>query len=248
MKSSTIPETILRVLSTITIDGNVVRLTAQLPRELYTQTNTVLETLGGKWNRKAKGHLFDDNPQDRLDDALLTASYNRPDNFGFFETPEALARTLIEELDLQPHHTFLEPSAGRARIADQAARIVTPGQMLLCELQESNRHVLTAKGYTVHGIDFLTWIPLHLVDRIGMNPPFAHQQDILHVTKAFSHLAPTGKLFSIMSAGISFREDRRTQAFRALVHEYGSIRPLPDMTFHASGTDVSTVLVSLIHP
>ena len=248
MKSSTIPQPVLRVLSTITIEGNLVRLTGQLPRELYTDTNNVLEALGGKWNRKAKGHLFDENPQDRLDDALLTGCYERPDNFGFFETPQPLAQALIKELDLQPHHRFLEPSAGRGRIADQAATIVGPAHMLLCELQESNRHLLTAKGYTVHGTDFLTWTPPRLIDRCAMNPPFSRQQDILHVTKAFSHLATKGKLTSIMSAGVSFREDRRTQAFRALVNEHGTIRPLPDQTFKESGTHVSTVIISLTHP
>ncbi|MDP3598897.1 MAG: SAM-dependent methyltransferase [Nitrospirota bacterium] len=251
MKSCLIPEPVLRVLSTIEIDGNVVRLTAQLPRPLYTQTNTVLEALGGTWNRKANGHTFTVNPEVRLEEAMLTRSYERPgnrDNFGFFETPEPLAQQVIDDLDLEPHHLFFDTSAGRGRITDQAAKIVGHAQILLCEIQEANRQILTDKGYTVHGTDFMTWSPPCLVDRVGINPPFERQADIQHVTKAFSHLKPNGKLTSIMSAGVSFREDRRARAFRDLVQEYGTMRPLPDQSFKESGTNVSTVLVSLTHP
>ena len=250
MKSCFIPEPVLRVLSTIEIDGNVVRLTAQLPRPLYEQTNTVLEALGGTWSRKAKGHTFNICPEIRLEEALLTRSYERPDkkdNFGFFETPIPLAQQLIDELDLAPHHLVLEPSAGRGRLVDQAATIVGPTQILLCEIQEPNRQVLTAKGYTMQGTDFMTWSSPFLVDRVVMNPPFEHQADVIHVTKAFHHLTPHGKLISIMSAGVSFREDKRARAFRELVQKHGTMRPLPDQSFKESGTQVSTVLVSLTH-
>lgn len=251
MRSCLIPEPVLRVLSTIEIDGNIVRLTAQLPRPLYTQTNTVLEALGGTWNRQAKGHTFTIDPEVRLEEAMLTGSYERPekaDNFGFFETPVPLAQRLIDELDLAPHHLVLEPSAGCGRIADQAAPIVGHAQIRMCEIQEANRQILTAKGYTVQGTDFMTWSSPVLVDRVAMNPPFERQADIQHVTKAFSHLRPNGKLISIMSAGVSFREDKRACAFRDLVHEHGTMQPLPDQSFKESGTNVSTVLVSLTHP
>lgn len=251
MKSCLIPEPILRILSTIEIDGNVVRLTTQLPRPLYAQTNTVLEALGGTWDKKAKGHTFSLNPAVRLEEALLTGSYERPekaDNFGFFETPVSRAQLLIEDLDLAPHHLVLEPSAGRGRLADQVATIVNPSQIYLCELQEMNRQILTTKGYTVLGTDFMTWVPPTLVDRVVMNPPFEKRADLRHVTKAFSHLKPKGKLISVMSAGVTFREDALTHAFRALIQDHGSIGPLPDQSFKESGTLVSTVQVSLTHP
>lgn len=251
MKSCRIPEPVLRVLSTIEIEGNVVRLTAQLDRPLYKQTNDVLEALGGTWNRAAKGHAFTVNPEQRLEDAMLTGSYERPekaDNFGFFETPMPLAQRLIEDLDLAPHHLVLEPSAGRGRLADQVATIVSPAQIFLCELQEMNRQILTTKGYTVLGTDFMNWVPPTLVDRVVMNPPFERQADLRHVTKAFSHLKPKGKLISVMSVGVTFREDTLTRGFRALIQDHGSIRPLPDQSFKESGTLVSTVQVSLTHP
>lgn len=251
MTSSRIPEPVLRILSTIEIDGNIVRLTAQLDRPLYTQTNAVLEALGGTWSRQKKGHVFTVNPELRLEEALITGSYQRPEktnNFGHFETPVARVQLLIEELDLAPHHLVLEPSAGGGRLADQVATIVNPAQIFLCELQEVNRQILTAKGYTVLGTDFMTWVPPTLVDRVVMNPPFDKQAGLHHVTKAFGHLKPKGKLISVMSAGVTFREDKLTRAFRALIEDHGSIRPLPDQSFKESGTLVSTVQVSLTHP
>jgi hypothetical protein len=57
-------------------------------------------------------------------------------------------------------------------------------------------------------------------------------------------LKPDGRLVAIMSAGVSFRQDKRTTAFRKLVEERGGmIEPLPEDSFKESGTSVNTVLV-----
>ena len=37
--------------------------------------NKVLEALGGKWNRKAGGHVFDHYPADEIDEVILTGEY-----------------------------------------------------------------------------------------------------------------------------------------------------------------------------
>ena len=66
----------------------------------------------------------------------------------------------------------------------------------------------------------------------------------LTVTHAMRFLRPGGKLASIMSTGVEFREDRRTREFRELVRLHGGrIERLPSGTFRESGTDVETVLV-----
>jgi hypothetical protein len=56
---------------------------------------------------------------------------------------------------------------------------------------------------------------------------------------------PEGVL-AIMSAGVEFRSDKKTKAFRALVAEHlGDIERLPAGSFKSSGTDVNTVLVTM---
>jgi 16S rRNA G1207 methylase RsmC len=85
-----------------------------------------------------------------------------------------------------------------------------------------------------------------LFDRIVMNPPFADQQDIRHVRHALGFLKPGGRLVAIMSAGVTFREDRLAREFRALVEDRGgTIEELPADAFKASGTGVLAVLVTI---
>ena len=88
--------------------------------------------------------------------------------------------------------------------------------------------------------------PKGLFDRIVMNPPFADQQDIRHVMHAATFLKPGGRLVAIMSAGVAFRDDRLSRAFRALLGERGgAIESLPEGAFQASGTGVRAVLVTI---
>lgn len=62
-------------------------------------------------------------------------------------------------------------------------------------------------------------------------------------------MASGGRLVSVMSAGVAFREDRRARDFRALVDARGgSIESLPEGSFSASGTGVHTVVVTLEAP
>lgn len=95
MPKRRISDAVLTVLSQATIEGTVVRLTMQLERELSEQTNTVLEALGGKWNKKMNGYVFSDNPGGRLEAAMLTGEYSDPKHdSGFFPTPTAVVDRL----------------------------------------------------------------------------------------------------------------------------------------------------------
>jgi hypothetical protein len=83
-------------------------------------------------------------------------------------------------------------------------------------------------------------------DRVVMNPPFADQADIAHVTHALTFLKEGGKLVAIMSAGMSFRTDRKATAFRATIERMGgTIETLPPDSFKVSGTGVNTVMVQV---
>lgn len=254
-----IDDAVLGVLSRLSYDvdkeaGHTVAFIndGQLDPKLYKKLDEVLKSLGGKWNRHKKGHVFADNPHTKIDAALITGEFQETTAFDFFETPYSLAQRMVEEAgirDLPEFSTVLEPSAGRGGIAD-AIRAVLPGncRLDLCELREDNRQVLEDKGYKVGAYDFMGARPMHdegVYDRIVMNPPFSKQQDIDHVLHAFLHLKTGGKLVAIMSAGVRFRENKRAVAFRERVDECGHIEDLPEGTFKGSGTMVNTVLVTM---
>ena len=60
-----IKENIRDILAECRAEGNVVYLPQrQLERADYEAVNKVLSALGGKWNRKAKGHVFDYEPEE----------------------------------------------------------------------------------------------------------------------------------------------------------------------------------------
>ncbi len=253
MRARTISTEVLAVLSAATIEGSLVKLTQQLPRKLYEDTNQVLEALGGKWNRRMKGHQFAEDPRERLEQALLTAAYEKPEDFGYFPTPPAVIMRLLDLADVKRGHECLEPSAGQGAIAECLRRIVGTELVQTVELRPENVKVLEEKEfrYPVQQ-DFLALAPGRFgrqFHRIVMNPPFAKQQDIDHVLHAFrSFLLPGGRLVSVMAAGITFRQDRKATEFRQLVDRYGWWEELPEGSFEVSGTGVRTVVVVLNAP
>src|SRR3546814_5430905 len=78
-----IDQQVLQVLSNASVDGHMLFLNGQLDRNLYTRTNKVLEAAGGKWNRKAKAHVFEQPASDRVEQMLLTGDIVVPQDFGY---------------------------------------------------------------------------------------------------------------------------------------------------------------------
>jgi len=186
-------------------------------------------------------------------------------NFGLFETPEKLALRLLNDAGVYTPDTYsgrgyprlrvLEPSAGRGRIALPA---VAAGHDVFCveaqpELASGLMDAVRAVGphtarVIVRRADFLetTQADLGLFDAVAMNPPFDRGRDVDHVLHALKFLKPGGKLAAIMAAGVEYREDRQTVAFRSLVERMGGrFRDLPPGSFAESGTNVNTVVLTL---
>lgn len=133
---------------------------------------------------------------------------------GFFPTPPGVIARMLELAQVAAYHHTLEPSAGKGDIAD-ALRAVGC-EPLVCECSPALRDILAAKGYKFFGTDFLECSPLaDGFERIVMNPPFERGQDIDHIRHAYTCLRPGGRLVSVMSAGPSFRTDRKSEDFRA---------------------------------
>ena len=179
-----------------------------------------------------------------------------------FVTPKELAERVVDAADIRPGQRILEPSAGTGALllpldtalaaqnsasgeaisgaADKVAVEINP------KLAEGLLR-LGVSGLHVHQGDFLQCNgDLGKFDRVIMNPPFADQADIDHVTHALNFLKPGGKLVAIMSAGVRFRQDRKASEFRALIDAMGgTIEKLPEDSFKQTGTTVRTVLVEV---
>jgi predicted RNA methylase len=240
---------ILAVLSKSTIAGSALVLPPSLERKLYERTDKVLRAAGGKWDRKARAHVFAEDPTDIIDQTILTgAIVSAKTELGFFETPAPLAQRIVDLAQIAPRMRVFEPSAGRgaiAKVARDAGAIVD-----CCEVHLPNVRALRDDGFPVLDCDFLSVVPpdgrrgSSAFDRVVMNPPFAGQADIRHVTHAMKFLKPHGRLVAIMSAGVTFRENRLATDFRAMLDARGAtVEKLPEGTFKSSGTNVNTVLV-----
>lgn len=246
----------LDVLGRSRIEGNVLFLPeGQLDRKLYQRVNAVLEALGGKWNRKLKGHVFPSDPTERLAGAIEDESYERQADFGFFPTPRAVADQVVQLAGLEAGMSVLEPSAGTGALVE-AIRCRAKVELVCVELQEANFAALYAKYRTgdlrlerrergsvrIACRDFLDCSPklFGVFDRVVMNPPFSNKADVDHVRHAFKFLKPGGRLVSVMSAGVLFRQDKKTKAFREELKP--TFVPLPALSFRESGTSVNTTI------
>ena len=69
----------------------------------------LMEQLGGKWNRKAGGHVFDYDPSEKIEDILLTGEYtDAKKDYQFFPTPPDLAEYLCDLAEIDETTTVLE--------------------------------------------------------------------------------------------------------------------------------------------
>jgi len=198
--------------------------------------------MGGKWNRKEKGHVFTEDPTVKIEEVLLTGeTINKKQLYQFFETPKHLAEKICDMADIGAEDLVLEPSAGHGAIAE-----CVKSKLLDCvEIDPEKCEVLRKKGLNVFNEDFMKFDRDMEWERIVMNPPFTKQQDIDHVLRAFSFLAKGGHLVAVMSPGFTFRQNIKSTSFLRLVEEYGMCEELPEETFKESGTLVRTVLVTL---
>lgn len=164
-------------------------------------------------------------------------------DLNFFETPPAIVDRLINAVDLKGSDSVLEPSAGQGAIADAVAKHVGHG-IHVVEIAPERAEVLHRQGHNVLVSDFLSVNPRPVYDVVLMNPPFSHQRDITHIEHAIKFLSEGGRLAAVASAGVLFRGDKRSVAFREHIARLGgTIEQLPEGSFSGSGTDVNTVIV-----
>jgi hypothetical protein len=155
-----------------------------------------------------------------------------------FPTPPDLADHVIELADIRAGHTILEPSAGTGALLDALQRkpLDYIGGLSVVEINPHLARMLEAKGYSVRCADFLACNgDLGTFDRIIMNPPFTHGEDIKHIEHARTLLAPSGRLVAICAAG-----PRQQAALQPICNRW---IPLPTGSFQEQGTNVNAALV-----
>lgn len=244
----------LQVLSGATAEGALVKLNAgTLDRKLYVEIDKALQALGGKWNRRLEGHVFQEDPSELLRQVCDNGGYlDRRKALQFYETPAELAARMVQLADLKDGAEVLEPSAGHGAILRALptnrgilvdAMEIDPLKIPVLEaLQAERRHTLI----NVLELDFLETLPVPTYDCVLMNPPFTRGQDAQHIRHACGFLRPGGRLVAVASAGVLVHENRAAVDFRAfLVSHGGTVERLPEHTFRSSGTDASTVLIQV---
>lgn len=239
-----IENNILNILDNCRVEGNVLYLPdTQLDRKTYESVNKVLVNIGGKWNRKAKGHVFEENPVDLVENLILTGEVTDiKKEFQYFPTPQSIAKQMIDMADIQSKDRLLEPSAGQGAIAELFPK---ENPCIVIELNEGNGKILRDKGFNVYIKDFLETDDV-VADKIIMNPPFSKQQDVDHVMHAFNILSSGGTLVSIMSESPFFRENRKSVEFREFLEDNNAeIINLSEGAFKDSGTMVKTRIVKI---
>ncbi len=261
----TIPSDIVSILTRgATVEGNsVVLRCGQLAPKTYRAVNEVLETLGGKWNRKSQAHLFPYDPTEDLRAVVECGELPEKNPLQFYATPPALADKMVDMIEaryrLRRRLHVLEPSAGDGALVEAFIRSVLqprfphqPDTYILTAVEMDPRRVATlrARGISAVEQDFLTYHARAAADVVIMNPPFRAAGDPLadqtHVRHAYEQLAPGGLLLAIMSPGFTFRADRRSTAFREWVEDgCGRVERNPAGTFRGSGTDVETVILRM---
>lgn len=246
MTAIKIKDDVLRVLSAAETNGPYLVLVGKLDRKLYEETNKVLLAAGGKWDRRAKAHVFEGDAIDAIEPIILTGEYRRvKQDFGQFDTPLPLAMEIVRRAEIELYMRVLEPSAGVGNLALTAR--LNGGLVTTWEIDPKRAEALRKVVDAVNVGDFLQVgvFETLVFDRVIMNPPFAKQADIDHVMHAAKFLRPGGKLVAIMSASVTFRENRKTVEFRKFVADHGgTIERLPEGSFEASGTSVNTCVVS----
>ncbi|QYY35288.1 class I SAM-dependent methyltransferase [Ruficoccus sp. ZRK36] len=240
----TLTDDVRSVLERSTITADSLTLPPeQLDRKLYEAVNKVLVAAGGKWNRKAKAHIFESDPRQRLELALASSRItSEKQELQAFYTPAAVAARVVK-LACVSGCTVLEPSAGAGALAKeckaQGARSVDAVEIN----RDCAKHLVQAcDNFVIR--DFLSLTPEPYYDRVVMNPPFTKNQDIDHVRHAIQFVRPGGRLVAIMAG------NAERKSFTAMTDDMGddevTISMLPDGSFKEAGTSARTLLI-IIH-
>lgn len=243
--------TVNEVLSNSTITGNVLYLPdVILDRKLYVNVAKQLEIIGGTWKSKQKGFIFNSDPNILLEQILGEDNENLKKKYQFFQTQPETAKYLVELAEINESHSICEPSAGQGAIIDSILASFPKNNIFYCEKMPSNLTILNRKYQDISNIFYLN--PLNddflelksKFDRIVANPPFASNQDVLHIQHMYECLKENGKLVAIASVHWKTCDNKKETEFRKWLNEKNAeIIDLPEGTFKDSGTMIRSCII-----
>jgi hypothetical protein len=230
---------------------------------VYTQVDRALSRLagGGRWDRKERAHVYNQDPRPGLETLTGTAVIpppcaTRDKEMSYWATPPALAKELVHGLHLTPAMRVLEPSAGDGALVRAIREEYLLVPITAVEPDYVRRIVLrgsTAIGLHVRNCTFEDYAALPDTDgfdAVVMNPPFTlpgHRYAWAeHLALAWDLLAPGGQLRAIVPASLGFGRQRLIAAARNLITEAGGTwRKTGPGAFQSSGTGVHTLIVEV---
>lgn len=248
MADKTITPEVRDVLARTTIDGNIVKLPGQLPRELYEAVDKTLRNAGGRWKR-GKGHLFDSDPTPKIEAMLSNGiSVDEKKRDQAFFTSAELAAQVVEIADVKDRDV-LEPEAGDGALVRACLDAGAKSVLAIEQNPEHAERIPRDPRVRVHVGDFLFLKPNDIgIDSffgcVVMNPPFTRNQDVKHVQHAYDYwLGVGGRLVSIML-------DNQSRAqFRDMLANFRfdeiELTEVERGAFKQAGTTVATLILTL---
>lgn len=243
------------VISECTVSGNVIKLPeGNLDRKVYVKVQKLLEKIGGKWNRKAQGFIFENDPKELLTRIQTGESIDLikkfKQDYQFFRTKDETAdhivkTTLVDLCKLKSlaDWKILEPSAGDGSlIVGLHRRFEDVPKIDVYEKLEKNREKLQELPVNMLGIDFLESSEDEKYDLIIANPPFSKNQDIDHIYKMWSKLDKFGILVTVASKHWQISSNKKETKFKEWVKDKTPlIVELPENSFE--GTKIEALLL-----
>lgn len=231
-----VTEEVKDVLRRSDINNKRVILPKNLDRKLYVKVNEVLVNAGGKWTKQLGCHIFQSDPREKLNLAVEEGiSTNKKKELQAFYTPAELAARVVELANVSGKWCLEPNGGGGALVKEMLAHGAK--QVDIVEIDEEAVNELKKKFKNVEQADFLEWKGRAIYDRIVMNPPFAKNQWIKHIEKAWSHLQNDGILVSIIP------NSRPTRLEKFLKDKDFSFEKVEAGTFKESGTMVNTAIL-----
>lgn len=254
-----VPEVARQVLAEARIEGHNLFLPAQLSPADYRKVDRVLTAMGGRWDRRARTHVFPDDPTEIIEAALTrgaTPNTSRKELDAYFATPDPLAQQIASGGHsgipaLAPGARVLEPSAGDGALV-RAILAANPGVHVTAVEPDRGRAARIAYDPRVSIVvssfeEFAATTPDRQFATVVMNPPFAlpGQPTVWmdHLHTAFDLLLDGGQLLAVAPANITFRKDHAHREMREFITEHGGFTDIDPGSFTSSGASVSTVLL-----
>lgn len=247
----------LDVLATATAAEDRVTLPArQLDRKVYQEVDRALSRLGGRWDRRARAHLFPADPRDDfaalLDDGRMPVDQVKA--MAYWRTPDQLADDMAARLNLPACASVLEPSAGDGALVAAVLRRCPTARVAAVEPDRSRFDEVSMRASTAWCMSFeeftATITQAHPIDAVIMNPPFSVPGNrtiyVDHIDLAWRMVRSGGRLVAIAPDGLRTGRTRKVAELRDRIERAGGgILPLPEDTFREAGTAVRTVLVDV---